>query len=84
MKKSERPLERVKGSVNARTVLGGTASQHEGIVLTTDGGEQLHLQRVGGNPFGDDVTRALTGTNVTVEGYRLGGVFRYVSVHDGP
>jgi hypothetical protein len=44
---SKRRLEKVEGRVEARTVLKGTASEHQGIVLTTKAGERLRLQRNG-------------------------------------
>jgi hypothetical protein len=70
--------ERVAGYVETRDVLKGTGSEHEGIVITTDSGERLRLQRIGGNPFSDPVTKTLIGHKVSIKGYRLGGVFRYM------
>jgi len=57
----------------------GTAGGHEAVVLHTDGGEELILQRVSGNPFSDPETNNLVGRRVTVEGYRMNKIFRYVS-----
>jgi len=57
-----------------------TASEHVAVVLRTDEGEELILQRVGANPFKDPEGEKLVGHRVTVEGYRLGKVFRYVAV----
>ena len=70
--------ESVAGLVETRVVLEGTGSEHEGVILTTDSGERLRLQRIGGNPFSDPVTRQLIGHKVLLKGYRLGQVFRYV------
>jgi len=70
--------EKVAGYVETRPVLGGTASEHEGVILTTDSGERLRLQRIGGNPFSDPVTMRLIGHKVSLTGYRLGRVFRYI------
>ena len=70
--------ESVAGVVETRVVLEGTGSEHEGVILTTDSGESLRLQRIGGNPFSDPVTRQLIGHKVSLKGYRLGKVFRYV------
>jgi hypothetical protein len=70
--------ETVAGYVETRDVLKGTGSEHQGVVLTTDSGEQLRLQRIGGNPFSDPETMKLIGHKVSLVGYRLGGVFRYV------
>ena len=80
--KGSRTLEKIKGRVEAQTVLRGTASEHKGIVLTTDEGERLRLQRIGGNPFADPVTQALAGSEVSLEGFRLGSVFRFNRVCD--
>jgi hypothetical protein len=57
----------------------GTAGAHDAVVLHTDGGEELILQRISGNPFSDPETNDLVGRRVTVEGYRLRNVFRYVT-----
>lgn len=70
--------ERVAGYVEQRDVLKGTGSEHQGIILTTDSGERLRLQRIGGNPFADPVTTQLVGHKVSLIGYRLGSVFRYM------
>ena len=55
----------------------GTGTEHTGVVLTTPEGERLVLQRIGGHPFSDPETRNLAGHDVSVEGFRLGRVFRY-------
>lgn len=70
--------ENVAGVVETRALLEGTGSEHEGVVLTTDSGERLRLQRIGGNPFSDPLTSQLIGHKVSLTGYRLGQVFRYV------
>lgn len=75
-----RRLERVKGRVKKQKVLKGTASEHKGIVLTADDGETLRLQRIGGNPFEDPITQSLAGQEVSLEGFRLGKVFRFTRV----
>lgn len=79
-----RRIERVKGLVEGQTVYKDTASEHQGIILTTNTGEHLLLQRIGGNPFSDPVTRSLTGQEVLLEGYRLRdqGIFRFTRVCD--
>lgn len=56
----------------------GTASEHLAVVLRTDDGDRMILQRIGGNAFDDEETRALAGHDVAVEGFRLGDVFRFV------
>ena len=75
---SEAP-ERLRGAVTRQRVRQGTAGAHEAVVLHTDEGEELILQRVSGNPFSDPETNNLVGRRVTVEGYRLNKIFRYVS-----
>ena len=75
---SEAP-ERLRGAVTRQRVRQGTAGAHEAVILHTDGGEDLILQRVSGNPFSDPETNNLVGQRVTVEGYRMNKIFRYVS-----
>lgn len=70
-------VEELRGRVVARRVLKGTASEHNGIVLETDDGEQFILQRIGANPFDDEITRDLVGQQVRVTGVRLGYLFRF-------
>ncbi|MGE0461111.1 MAG: hypothetical protein AB7Q16_07055 [Vicinamibacterales bacterium] len=67
------------GDVAHARVRHGTGSEHVAIVLRTDDGEELILQRIGANPFKDPEGEKLVGYRVTVEGYRLGKVFRYVT-----
>ena len=75
---SQRRLETIEGHVEPASVAHGTASQHVGLVLTTADGEELVLQRIGGNPFRDPVTQELSGQDVSLEGFRLGNIFRFV------
>jgi hypothetical protein len=77
---TERTLEKIEGTVAAQTVLKGTGSEHHGLVITTRDGEQLRLQRVGGNPFSDPVTESLAGQSVALEGFRVGNVFRFTRI----
>jgi hypothetical protein len=76
-RKKQTDPEQLEGRVIAKTVLRGTASEHTGVVLETPAGEHLRLQRVGGNPFADPVTRGLVGRVVSVKGVRLGDIFRF-------
>lgn len=69
----------LRGDVVHAAVRHGTASEHTALVLRTDEGEELILQRIGGNPFADPEGDKLAGHRVVVEGYRLGKVFRYVA-----
>jgi hypothetical protein len=77
---SSRDPERLRGSVTRQAVRQGTASAHAAVVLHTDDGEELILQRISGNPFSDRENDKLVGRRVTVEGYRLNNVFRYERV----
>jgi hypothetical protein len=72
-----RRRDKLSGKAESRAVLQGTASAHVGVVLTTPQGDEVILQRVGGNAFQDPVTQSLAGRRVSVEGYRLGSVFRF-------
>lgn len=78
---SRRRMETIEGRVEPASVARGTASGHTGLVLTTGDGERLVLQRVGGNPFRDAVTEGLAGQDVSLEGFRLGSVFRFVKAN---
>jgi hypothetical protein len=73
----QRSPERLTGTVARARVRRGTGSEHDAVVLHTDEGERLILQRIGGNPFDDAETRRLTGRRVSVDGFRLGDIFRY-------
>ena len=75
----KRIVEHFEGVVERADVRRGTGSEHRGVVLVSDAGDRLILQRVGGNPFDDEPTRALVGRRVRAEGYRLGDILRYVS-----
>lgn len=75
-------LEKLAGRVSARRVLQGTGSEHTGVILETANGEQVRLQRIGGNPFRDEMTNALVGHTISVEGYRLGDIFRFTKVEE--
>jgi len=73
----KRKLERLVGRAESQLIRQGTASEHRGVVLTTDDGERLLLQRIGGNPFADGETQKLAGKPLAVEGFRLDDIFRY-------
>lgn len=68
---------RVTGAVVRRPVRKGTGSEHVALVITTDGGEELILQKVGANPFTNPDAPRLDGHRVSVEGFTLGKVLRY-------
>ena len=80
--KSQRKPERLTGTVRRELVRKGTASEHDGVVLHTEDGQQLLLQRIGANAFDDSETRKLIGRAVSVEGFRLGDIFRYLKAED--
>lgn len=58
----------------------GTGSAHTGAVLHGDSGETVTIVRIDANPFDDADTRALAGRHVVIEGYRVGGEFRFLRV----
>ena len=76
---SSKAPEVLHGDVRKTPVRQGTASAHNGLVITTDDGEEFILQRLGANPFADPEGDRLIGQRVAVEGYRLGKVFRYLT-----
>ena len=78
----QKDLERLRGAVSEERVRRGTASEHHAVVLHTEDGEDLILQRIGGNPFDDADARTLIGRTIVVEGHRLGRLFRYLSARD--
>ena len=78
MTKHERRLEQLSGTVESQVARQGTGSEHQAVVLVTEAGERMILQRIGGNPFDDDETPRLIGHRVEVEGYRVGDIFRFV------
>jgi hypothetical protein len=49
--------------------------------FTPKGGEDLILQRIGGDPFDDDA-RTPIGRTIVGEGHRLGRLFRYFDARD--
>lgn len=77
MANSSRPLVTLTGIVREQRIKRGTASEHTGVVLLTDSGEEHPLVRLGGNPFNDPSTRALIGKVVEVEGHLIGSEVRY-------
>lgn len=77
---SRSEVEEIQGRVVARKALAGTGSEHTGIMIETDSGENLRLQRIGGNPFADPETKKLVGHVVRVRGVRLGDIFRFTEV----
>jgi hypothetical protein len=79
---SKEQPEHIEGVVEEHTVLKGTGSEHQGVVLTTGAGEKLRLQRIGGNPFSDPITKSLIGNKVALKGYRTGNVFRFIHESD--
>lgn len=84
MTERERRPEQLRGKVEIEIVRRGTGSEHRAVVLVTEGGDRMILQRVGGNPFDDKGARALEGKIVEVEGFRVGDIFRFTKVRDLP
>jgi hypothetical protein len=84
VKWSPRKLVTVCGVVGSACVKKGTGGEQVGCVLTTDDGEELLLQRIGGPAFGDEATRRFVGARVRVEGYRLDKTIRHVKIDLAP
>jgi len=84
LKRATRKLVTVCGVVGSASVKKGTGSEQIGCVLTTDDGEELLLQRIGGPAFGDTTTQRFVGERVRVEGYRLAGTIRHVKIDLAP
>jgi len=80
----QRKLETVVGSAEAALVRRGTGSEHQAVVLTTESGERLILQRIGGNAFRDEPTDRLAGQQVSAQGFRVGDIFRYLEATTSP
>jgi hypothetical protein len=80
LKQQARKLVTVCGVVGSARVKQGTGSEQLGCVLTTDDGEELLLQRIGGPAFGDESAKRFVGARVRVEGYRLAGTIRHVKI----
>lgn len=78
----ERKLVQIRGRASVQRVRQGTGSEHDGVVLETPGGDSWKLVRLGGNPFSDPETNALSGREVEVEGYCVGHELRYVAARD--
>lgn len=72
-----RKVEHLVGKAVAKVVKRGTASEHLAVVLQTAAGDEVILQRIGGNAFDDAMTKALAGHDVRVEGFRLNDIFRF-------
>jgi len=60
-----------RGKVAKRLLGAGSKSEHEGLVLVTDGGE-FKLRREGGNPFWDETLASLEGKRIECEGLLRG------------
>ena len=53
----------IKGTVTKRLYAQGSKSERPAVMIQTDEGEFL-LQRVGGNPFRDDILESLVGKTI--------------------
>ncbi len=60
-----------KGVVDRRRYAAGSKSERMAVVIRTEDGEFL-LQRVGGNPFRDDVLESLIGKTIRAKGTQRG------------
>ncbi|RPI72181.1 MAG: hypothetical protein EHM45_22580 [Desulfobacteraceae bacterium] len=65
---------KLQGFVRKKTILKGTKSEHEGLVLVCPEGE-FALRRQGGNPFQDEALAGLEGKQIEAEGIVRGNQF---------
>lgn len=79
---AERKEEVLTGLASLEVVRRGTGSEHRAVVLRLADGERFILQRRGGNPFRDARTMRLAGRTVSVRGFRMGDIFRFVEAKD--
>lgn len=59
--------EKFEGLVLKKHLWAGTKSEHEGLILRTQGGD-YKLRRQGGNPFRDEELEKLEGCRIRCEG----------------
>ena len=62
-----------QGRVVRKRLSIGSKSEHEAIVLVTQGGEEYKLRRQGGNPFRDPELDVLEGKRIECEGVLRNG-----------
>jgi hypothetical protein len=66
---------RISGTVARTRIAPGSKSDHVGVVLRTDDGEEYVLRRTGGNAFHDEELEKLVDTSITATGLVAGGTF---------
>lgn len=63
------------GRLMRRMLAQGSKSEHLGMVLVDDQGQQHVLRRVGGHPFRDPALEALEGQRLRLSGRAVEGFF---------
>lgn len=66
---------RISGTVTRTRIAPGSKSDHVGVVLRTEGGEEYVLRRTGGNAFHDEELEKLVDTTITATGLVAGNTF---------
>lgn len=65
----------LSGIVTRRILAPGSKSEHTGVVLRIEGGEEYALRRVGGNAFDDAKLNSLLDRRIDASGYLLEKTF---------
>ena len=65
----------IVGVVTKADISPGSKSEHRGVVLYTQSGEEFVLRRLGGNAFKDETLEALVGTTISGKGMVSGKTF---------
>jgi hypothetical protein len=66
---------RITGTVLRAEIAPGSKSEHVGVVLRTDAGDEYVLRRAGGNAFSDEVLEGLVGKTISGSGLVAGRTF---------
>jgi hypothetical protein len=66
---------RISGVVTRTRIAPGSKSDHVGVVLRTEKGEEYALRRMGGNAFHDEQLEKLVDTTITATGVIAGNTF---------
>jgi hypothetical protein len=71
----ESRTRRITGVVANADISRGSKSEHQGVVLRTQRGEEFVLRRAAGNAFQDEALDALVGTTISGRGIVSGKTF---------
>src|SRR5262249_56120251 len=67
--------KKMTGVVTLAQIAPGSKSEHQGVVLRTERGDEYVLRRAGGNAFRDEKIEALVGSTITGRGIVTGQSF---------